>query len=221
MASEDLERACGLIRELNFKAENRDKATEAFEALRKAVTRAMRLVDPNDCDVFANLEPKVQLAEFLMDVSARYAPYRSRVAEVIRALQKFESWAPAVQANEQNSAATQGQLHEVDVVGKGFKARHVSSHDGANSNATSQLPHLLTGASMGGSRRTACDPWSASGEMSQAWGSAPKSQLGSQAFWSTPPRASDYSASNPFKVDATNNSPSKRVVNWNAYVVAN
>lgn len=96
-ASELFKEALSLMEKSDYSAKDIDKAQEAFACFRRAV---MRLAKASGSHTFVDqLEPKVKILEFLVDLLSRHPKYRSRISSLFICLLDFDNWKAAVHAD--------------------------------------------------------------------------------------------------------------------------
>eukprot|EP00929_Paragymnodinium_shiwhaense_P072078 TRINITY_DN36589_c0_g1_i2.p1 TRINITY_DN36589_c0_g1~~TRINITY_DN36589_c0_g1_i2.p1 ORF type:complete len:485 (-),score=135.94 TRINITY_DN36589_c0_g1_i2:87-1541(-) len=91
--------AVKLMAKLQYSAKNTDAAMDAFEGFRMAVLRVVSSKGKEDDVALAQLEPKQQILEFMVDFHTRKPIWRSKVTSTLLRLLEFEDWAAAIESD--------------------------------------------------------------------------------------------------------------------------
>jgi len=217
--SDMLQSGTSHIQHLDFKAENRDGALDAFEIFRRAVMRVMkdkRGAHPQERRTLDSIEPKQKYFQFLLDFADRSFMHRSRVSEVIRRLLESPPWEQAASSNPAMFSAMQSLADECDASSQGKSSRDQSPEAKVEFGASAPVvrPKAASGPS------SPQDPWSTRGRKATAeqfWlECAPQKKVptGHQGIWgpistertATVATPSTPRNTNPFKTDVNTSS---------------
>jgi len=105
VALDMLRKAAALLENIDYSVENVDEASDAFDKLRRAVDRLVESASDEAQTVLENMEPKVLILEFLVDLYSRQCRLRSRVGSLLLRLLGFDAWKAEVELDSSVRAA--------------------------------------------------------------------------------------------------------------------